>query len=126
MTNANLIPVFNGQIENQPIQLCNARELHTFVESKQDYSDWIKNRITEYGFIENEDYIITTVRTNGRPRKEYHITLEMGKELGMVERNAKGRQIRQYFIACEKQAKGEQTAVKIAPLSKQHQQTSKS
>ncbi|TYG33280.1 hypothetical protein FW755_12620 [Lonepinella koalarum] len=125
MTNTNLIPVFNGQIENQPVQLCNARELHTFLESNRQYANWISERITEYGFIENEDYIITTERTNGRPRKEYHITLEMGKELGMVERNAKGRQIRQYFIACEKQAKGEQTAVKIAPLSKQHQQNIK-
>ncbi|WP_439236766.1 antA/AntB antirepressor family protein, partial [Lonepinella koalarum] len=125
MTNTNLIPVFNGQIANQSIQCCNAQELHAFLEVQSKFADWIKNRITEYGFIENEDYIITTERTNGRPRKEYHITLEMGKELGMVERNAKGRQIRQYFIACEKQAKGEQTAVKIAPLSKQHQQNIK-
>lgn len=113
MTHSNLIPVFNGKIQNQSIQLANARELHQFLESKQQYSHWIKDRITEYGFIENEDYIIITERTAGRPRKEYHITLDMGKELGMVERNEKGRQIRQYFIKLEKQQKTTQ----IAPLA---------
>ena len=104
MTNSNLIPVFNGLIQNQPVQLCNARELHAFVESKQEYATWIKNRINEYGFIQDEDYLVITERTNGRPRKEYHITLDMGKELGMVERNERGRQIRKYFIECERRA----------------------
>ncbi|HHF1728057.1 TPA: antA/AntB antirepressor family protein [Haemophilus influenzae] len=105
MTNSNLIPVFNGLIQNQPVQLCNARGLHAFVESKQEYATWIKNRINEYGFIQDEDYLVITERTNGRPRKEYHITLDMGKELGMVERNERGRQIRQYFIRCERTLK---------------------
>ena len=104
MTHSNLIPVFNGLIQNQPVQLCNAREIHAFVESKQQYTDWIKNRINEYGFIQDEDYLVITERTNGRPRKEYHITLDMGKELGMVERNERGRQIRKYFIECERRA----------------------
>lgn len=104
MTNSNLIPVFNGLIANHPVQLCNARELHQFVESKRDYSTWIKDRISDYGFIQNEDYIIVTERTLGRPRKEYHITLDMGKELAMVERNEKGRMVRKYFIECERRA----------------------
>ena len=104
MTNPNLVTVFNGIIANQSVQLANARELHAFLESKQQYTDWIKNRITDYGFVQDEDYLIVTQRTNGRPRKEYHITLDMGKELAMVERNGKGRQIRKYFIECERRA----------------------
>ena len=81
MTHLSLIPVFNGLIQNQPVQLCNARELHAFLEIQTRYNDWIKNRINEYGFIQDEDYLVITERTNGRPRKEYHITLDMGKEL---------------------------------------------
>ena len=104
MTNSNLIAVFNGTIANQSVQLCNARDLHAFLESKCQYANWIKNRINEYGFIQDEDYLVITERTNGRPRKEYHITLDMGKELAMVERNEKGRQIRKYFIECERRA----------------------
>ena len=111
MTNSNLIPVFSGLIQNQQVQLCNARSLHAFLESKQQYSHWIKDRIADYGFQQNEDYIIVTERTSGRPRKEYHITLDMGKELGMVERNERGRQIRKYFIAIEKQANQNSTAL---------------
>ena len=104
MTNSNLIPVFNGLIQNQHVQLCNARELHSFLEIQTRYNDWVKNRINEYGFTQDEDYLVITERTNGRPRKEYHITLDMGKELGMVERNERGRQIRKYFIECERRA----------------------
>ena len=114
MTNSNLIPVFNGLIQNQPVQLCNARELHTFLDIGKDYSTWIKDRINEYGFIQDEDYFIITERTNGRPRKEYHITLDMGKELGMVERNERGRQIRQYFIRCERILKALQQPQQLA------------
>lgn len=104
MTNLNLIPVFNGSIQNQPVQLCNARDLHSFLEVGKVFGAWIQDRINEYGFIQDEDYFVITERTNGRPRKEYHITLDMGKELGMVERNERGRQIRKYFIECERRA----------------------
>ena len=114
MTNLNLIPVFNGLIQNQPVQFCNARELHTFLDIGKDYSTWIKDRINEYGFIQDEDYLVITERTNGRPRKEYHITLDMGKELGMVERNERGRQIRQYFIRCERTLKTLQQPQQLA------------
>ena len=114
MTNSNLIPVFSGLIQNQQVQLCNARSLHAFLESKQQYSHWIKDRIADYGFQQNEDYIIVTERTNGRPRKEYHITLDMGKELGMVERNERGRQIRQYFIRFERTLKALQPPQQLA------------
>ncbi|MDO9960595.1 antA/AntB antirepressor family protein [Glaesserella parasuis] len=116
MTNSNLITVFNGQIANQAIQLCNARELHTFLEVKSQFGHWISDRISDYGFIQDEDYIIVTERTNGRPRKEYHITLDMGKELAMVERNEKGRQIRKYFIECERKANS-QNEQQISPLT---------
>ncbi|EKO5154772.1 antA/AntB antirepressor family protein, partial [Campylobacter coli] len=67
--------------------------------------DWIKNRISHYNFIENQDYIIEIVYTKGRPRKEYYVTLDMAKELCMVENNEKGRQARRYFIECEKRLK---------------------
>lgn len=120
MTNSNLIPVFSGQILSQPVQLANARDLHEFVESKQDYSDWIKNRISDYGFVENEDYIKVATKTGGRGRTkiEYHITLDMGKELGMVERNEKGRQIRKHFIEIEKRAKAQQQLALPEPEKK--------
>ena len=118
MTNSNLIPVFSGLIQNQQVQLCNARSLHAFLESKQQYSHWIKDRIADYGFQQNEDYLVITERTNGRPRKEYHITLDMGKELGMVERNERGRQIRKYFIECERRASQPKQIALPAPEKK--------
>ena len=101
MTNS-LIAVFNGTIANQLVQLTNARSLYEFLGSDRQFANWITDRISDYGFVQDEDYIIVTERTNGRPRKEYHITLDMGKELAMVERNEKGRQIRKYFIECER------------------------
>lgn len=116
MTNS-LIPVFNGSISNVSIQLCNARELHSFLEIGKQYGTWITDRITDYGFVQDEDYIIVTERTNGRPRKEYHITLDMGKELAMVERNEKGRQIRKYFIECEREMKRLQKEAENLPLA---------
>jgi anti-repressor protein len=84
----------------------NARELHEFLESRQDFSHWINGRIEQYGFIENQDFtIILSKSTGGRPAKEYHLTIDMAKELSMVERNARGKQARQYFIECERRAK---------------------
>ncbi|WP_410688779.1 antA/AntB antirepressor family protein [Campylobacter lari] len=82
-----------------------ARDLHSFIDTKRQFANWINERIENYDFIENQDYIIELVYTKGRPRKEYYVTLDMAKELCMVENNEKGRQARRYFIECEKRLK---------------------
>lgn len=91
----------NGQ------QTISARELHQFFESRQDFSTWIKGRIKKYDFIENQDFFTTPQiygTTNGghATRTEYMLTIDMAKELSMVENNEKGRLARRYFIECEK------------------------
>lgn len=86
-----------------------ARELHHFLESRRDFSNWIKDRIAKYGFIENQDYeVFNNFGENpsgGRPLIEYALSVDMAKELSMLEGNEKGKQARRYFIACEKAAK---------------------
>ena len=99
-----LISLNQSAINGELQQTVNARELHAFLESKQDFSTWIKNRVEQYDFVENQDFLITLSKTpsGGRPSQEYYITLDTAKELAMVERNEKGKQARQYFIECEK------------------------
>lgn len=114
-----LIPVFSGSISNEATLLCNARDLHEFLEVGKDFSNWIRARLNEYGFVENLDYILFSpnlAKTPGRRRKDYHLTLDTAKELAMVERNEKGRQIRRYFIECEKKLR-EDTAKTQNPLN---------
>lgn len=103
-----LIPVFNGTINNESVLLCDARELHNFLGVGKRFASWITERIEQYGFVENQDYIIASQNREanmrgGHNRKDYHFTLDTAKETAMVERNEKGRQIRRYFIECEKQ-----------------------
>ncbi|EPE0293402.1 antA/AntB antirepressor family protein, partial [Escherichia coli] len=108
--------VFNGTIANETALLCNARDLHAFLGVKKVFAAWITNRISEYEFIENQDYILLSnlgKQTSGRGghnRKDYHLTLDTAKELAMVEHNEKGRQIRRYFIECEKKLRSMQPA----------------
>ncbi|HAA1512567.1 antirepressor [Campylobacter coli] len=83
----------------------NVKFLFYFLEIDTKFADWINRRINHYNFIENQDYIIKEVFTGRRPRKEYYVTLDMAKELCMVENNEKGRQARRYFIECEKRLK---------------------
>ncbi|EKK9071757.1 antA/AntB antirepressor family protein [Campylobacter coli] len=99
------IQIYNDKTIGAEINSANAREIFQFLNSEQEYSNWIKNRISHYNFIENQDYIIELVYTKGRPRKEYYVTLDMAKKLCMVENNEKGRQARCYFIECEKRLK---------------------
>lgn len=83
-----------------------ARELHHFLGSKQEFSNWIKNRIDKYGFIENQDYEVfdnfIKNPNGGRPLTEYALSVDMAKELSMIENNDNGRRARKYFIACER------------------------
>ncbi|MEG1947951.1 MAG: antA/AntB antirepressor family protein, partial [Lachnospiraceae bacterium] len=55
-----LIPVFNGNISNESALLVNARDLHAFLEVGKRFASWANERITEYGFIENQDYILVS------------------------------------------------------------------
>ena len=106
-----LIPLHSQTINGNAVETVSARELHAFVESKQEFANWIKNRIEKYGFIENHDFLITLSKTpnGGRPSQEYFITLDMAKQLAMVENNEKGMQVRKYFIECEKQLNAQQS-----------------
>lgn len=51
-----LVRVFDGQIGGLPAQVCDGRELHAFLKNGKQFSDWIKQRITQYGFEENQDF----------------------------------------------------------------------
>ena len=89
-----------------------ARELHGGLEIKSKFNDWITNRIKKYGFEENLDFILVTkILATNNPKnpttkeKDYIITVDMAKELCMVENNELGRKFRKYFIEAEKKLK---------------------
>ncbi len=92
--------------EQSGMKLVSARELHSFLGSKQEFATWIKNRIEKYGFQEGSDFLIILSKTpTGRPLKEYALTLDMAKEISMVENSEKGKVARRYFIEIEKKYK---------------------
>ena len=79
-----------------------ARELHEFLEVKTAYKDWFP-RMCEYGFTEGEDFCsFFFLFTGGRPAQDAQLTIDMAKEICMLQRNEKGKQARQYFIKLEK------------------------
>jgi len=100
-----LIKITSGTIDGASVQTVNARELYAFLEVKSEFRNWIKNRIDDFQFNENSDFATTVNFYRGGERKDYHLSLDMAKELAMVERNEKGKQARQYFIECERKAK---------------------
>ncbi|MGU3316312.1 antA/AntB antirepressor family protein [Sphingomonas sp. M6A6_1c] len=88
------------------VETVDARRLHAFLENGDAFANWIGDRVRQYGFIEASDFVTYLVDSKkGRPAKDYAISVDMAKELSMVERNDKGKQARRYFIECEKRAK---------------------
>ena len=87
-----------------------ARELHEFLKIETRFDIWF-NRMKEYGFVEKVDYekIVSKVHVQKRTRTyeqvDYEITLDMAKEISMIQRSEKGKQARTYFINCEKKLK---------------------
>ena len=99
----------------QGIETVNARELHAFLEVKTRFNDWISNRISEFGFAENKDFVsLTENLVTGGKQNIFHISIDMAKELSMLERNDKGKQARLYFIECERIAKAKQVPQSFA------------
>src|SRR5690606_4553725 len=84
-------------------RIVDGRELHNALEVSSRFADWIKNRISKYGFVENEDFVtVSNILENGGRQIDYVLKIDMAKELAMVENNEQGRKARRYFIAVEK------------------------
>lgn len=97
-----LLPIYENEKKER---LVNARELHNIMKVGRDFTNWIKDRIKKYYFIENEDYILTLTKIGERQnviKHEYYLTIDMAKEIAMIENNEVGRKIRRYFIEVEK------------------------
>ena len=91
---------------NDGVQAVMGRDLHQFVESKEPYTRWIARHIEKYGFIAGQDFMTKMSESSGgRPSENHVLTMDMAKELSMVQNNDRGRQARQYFIECERKAK---------------------
>lgn len=115
-----LVRVFTGQIGGIPANVCDARELHTYLEVARDFSTWLNERVEKYGFEENRDFAVCSPnpgskKRGGHNRKDYHLSLDMAKELSMVENNDQGRTARRYFIDMERKAL--EAAGQIVPAS---------
>jgi phage anti-repressor protein/phage antirepressor YoqD-like protein len=106
-----LIKLHQRAISGAQVPTVNARQLHSFLEVGKDFSNWVKDRIDAFGFVEGQDYVIVETlsspnlassKSRAQTTKEYFLTIDMAKELSMVERNDKGKQARRYFINCER------------------------
>lgn len=109
-----LIEIKERRIGGTFVQSVNARDLHSFLEVGRDFSNWIKDRIQQFDFDPGVDFEAfedssspNPASSNSRAQRltQYALSIDMSKELAMVERNAKGKEARLYFIECERQLK---------------------
>jgi len=87
---------------NHGIKTVNARDLHEFLGSNRQFANWITERIEKYGFVERVDFTVNKFVIGKATSKDYHISIDMAKQLSMVENSEKGQQARKYFIEVEK------------------------
>lgn len=106
-------------IEREGRQLVSGRELHEFLEIRTKYKDWFR-RMVEYGFEEEIDFIRVAQKraTNNLKNPvttviDHAISIDMAKEISMIQRTEKGKIGRQYFINCEKKLK---EVKKLSPM----------
>ncbi|CAD7288277.1 antA/AntB antirepressor family protein [Campylobacter suis] len=99
-----LVPILQTEFNGAEINSVNARDLHEVLESKQDFSTWIKKRLDETDAVENTDYICfhKKMEANNATMIEYILAIDIAKEVAMLERNEIGKKVRRYFIEFEK------------------------
>lgn len=91
------------QILANDFQMVSARELYERLEIKSNFTTWFE-RTLEFGFEPNKDFFpkMEKTSTGGRPQTDYEITIEMAKEICMIQRSPKGKEVRQYLIQLER------------------------
>lgn len=98
-----LLPIKQEENGNTAVD---ARMLYSFLESRREFTTWIKDRIQKCDLIENEDFTsfdkIVKREKGATVLKEYALSLDAAKEISMMEGNERGKQARRYFINCEK------------------------
>lgn len=101
-----LVPVYETSTGEKVVY---GSELHAVLEVKTQYKDWSERRLNDIDAAEKEDYEVLLKNERnlkgGRPTKEHIIKLDIAKEMAMLERNEKGKQVRRYFIQVEKKYK---------------------
>ena len=99
-----LVPVY---ITSTGENVVYGTDLHRVLEVKSNYREWASRRFSDIGAVEQEDFESVEIPTlvGGTPRKEHIICLDTAKEMAMLERNEKGKQLRRYFIQVEKRYK---------------------
>lgn len=94
--------LINVTLNDSHEPVVSGRQLHEALGVKTAYKDWFP-RMTEYGFTEGEDFSsFLSKSTGGRPSQDHIIKLDMAKEVAMIQRTDKGKQVRAYFIQIEK------------------------
>ena len=98
--------LINVTLNDNHEPVVSGRQLHEALYVKTRYNDWF-NRMTEYGFIENQDYLAitqkrVTAQGNSTNQVDHIIKLDMAKEIAMIQRTERGKKVRQYFIQVEK------------------------
>lgn len=103
-----LVPVYETSTGEKVVY---GSELHAVLEVKSNYRDWSKNRLNDCEAVENEDFesFAKNLAKGGRPQIDHLIKLDTAKEMAMLERNEKGKQVRRYFIQVEKKYKEKST-----------------
>lgn len=106
---SSIVPIYEKNCidgSNLHEQVVNARELWKVLDSKQDFSTWIKKRLEDVDAIENIDYCLLHKKmeqvSGAKHLIEYIVKIDIAKEMAMLERNQKGKMIRRYFIEAEK------------------------
>lgn len=109
----NILPVASDK--EFPI---NARNLHKALRVSTPFDKWISRRLEESDAVEGKDFsTYLSKSTGGRPSKEYNLTLQLAKEISMLEKTPIGKLIRRYFISCEEQLKTHKLPLQANPLA---------
>ena len=107
-----LIPILTSPQGDRSVS---GRDLHAFLAVETPYMKWFA-RMAEYGFIEEQDFqTVLSESTGGRPSTDHALTLDMAKELSMIQRTPRGKQARAYFIEAEKRYR-EQRPMELSRL----------